>query len=78
MNNFDFDGKDGEEQKEKQKIINEMLGSFQNELYYTPTIEIANLIYEKIHNNTKLNTKNYELVKELSPEDIKILLSFEL
>lgn len=78
MKSFDLDDKDGELQKERQSILNKMLKDFQNEFYYTSTIEIANLLHKKIHQDNSLSRQNFELIKDLSPDDIQILLSFEL
>lgn len=60
---------------ERQKeVLNKMLNevSKQKESYYLSTIEVAEIIHNKI---SELNINDKELVESLSPRDIQILLS---
>lgn len=64
---------------EKQKIIIDKivreLTKEDIDLYYTDSSTVSHLVYEKINNNF-LNKTDYEFVKELSANDILILMSY--
>ena len=64
---------------QQKKIITDVVESL-NQLfpsfYYLSTIEVAAEIKKYIHEPSNLDHDNYELVKNLSREDIQILLSF--
>lgn len=44
--------------------------------YYLPTTDVAHEIVSYIADRKNLNQADYELVKELSPRDIQIILSY--
>ncbi len=46
------------------------------DIYYLSTIEVASLVHKKINEDSELNKADQELVNELSPRDIQILLSY--
>jgi len=56
-----------------QKIVSHLRDS-DRELYYAPTIEIAELVVQHIQSE-KLNAKDREIVQELSRDDVQILMS---
>lgn len=63
----------------KRKVINKVVQKLSDEnpnFYYTNSSEIANLVKEEFDNNN-LNKDELDLVKDLSAEDIHILLSFK-
>jgi hypothetical protein len=72
------------EEKEKDLLHNkkkEIIGKIvmilrdsDKELYYAPTIEIAEMIFQHI-NSDQLSTKDREIVADLSRDDIQILMS---
>ena len=45
-------------------------------IYYLSTIEIASLIHEEISKCELINKQDQEIVKDLGPRDIQILLSY--
>ncbi len=45
-------------------------------IYYLSTIEISSLIHEEINKCEFINKEQQEIVKDLSPRDIQILLSY--
>lgn len=65
---------------EKQKIlIHRLLNEFMqnNEsLYYSSTDEVCENLCDYISNRAKLTQEERELVKDLSPEDVKIQFSY--
>ena len=63
----------------KKKIIAKVvshLASKDESLYYEPTINICQDIYNCIQKGSYLSSKEKELTIDLSPEDIQILLSY--
>ncbi|GAB4417113.1 MAG: hypothetical protein OHK0056_25850 [Bacteriovoracaceae bacterium] len=61
-----------------QKIIIEKLIATldQDELYYTDSNSISRIIHEEIHSG-KMPHGDFELVKDLSPQDIHVLISYK-
>ena len=57
-----------------QTIINE-LSKKEPDLYYTDTMTIASLVVEYIEDK-KLKQTEYELVKDLSRNDVQVLMSY--
>lgn len=56
-----------------QKIVS-LLRDQYSELYYSPTIEIAELVFQHI-NSSDFPQKELEIVGELTRDDIQILMS---
>lgn len=74
MNTDDQDGKINER---RNKIITKVLETLKGDIYYSPTMDIANLIKDKIENSDLLNRDDLALVENLSAEDIQIFLSYK-
>lgn len=51
------------------------LGKENPDLYYTDSSTIASMVVSKIKDH-ELNAHDYELVKNLTPKDVLILMSF--
>lgn len=64
------------EQKEIIQDIVNRLAVEDPSFYYTESSVIASLVHEKIHKEKVLSKQKTDLVKGLSAEDIKILLSY--
>lgn len=47
----------------------------QDELYYTDSNSISRIIHEEIHTG-KISHAELEMVKDLSPQDIHVLISY--
>lgn len=66
----------GTEQKE---IVDSLISELSKEhpdLYYTDSSSIANLVYEKIHSKGALTKQKFDTVKDLSSNDILIVMSY--
>lgn len=62
----------------KKKILDQVLNVLREEdqeLYYTDTSSISHIIKDYIEDNNLLR-EEFELVKDLSPNDILILISY--
>lgn len=46
-------------------------------LSYARTSEIANFVHDKIQSKKGISHSDHELVSELSPRDIEIIISFK-
>lgn len=63
---------------QKKKVLNsliEYLAAEDDSTYYLPTNQIAGIIEEMIKNKEGLSHQQWELVKDLTLEDIHILIS---
>lgn len=63
---------------QRKKIVQEIIAYLSKEdpsLYYTPTNEIGMEVVKYIKQK-KLNSHDYELVKDLTYEDVQIYMSF--
>jgi hypothetical protein len=58
-----------------EKLLNEFMQS-REDLYYSSTDEVCDLLIEYIQNQAKLNQEQKELTENLTASDIKIQLSF--
>jgi hypothetical protein len=58
------------------KYLNILLKEIGETIYYNSTIEVSELIFEKIQNDNHLHPNDKELIINLDPRDIQILLSF--
>ncbi len=57
-----------------EKLIEELMLKDET-LYYTPTVDICHLLFQRIQNG-QLNKDQRELLIDLSPKDIQIFLSY--
>ena len=66
---------------QQKEIINQLVNQLSKEsadLYYTDSSTIASLVHHKIQNDSgQLSHQQMEIVKDLSNEDILILLSYK-
>jgi hypothetical protein len=64
---------------EQREIIQNLINLISNEdpsLYYTDSSTIAALVHEKVHTAEVLNRQKFDVVKDLSADDILILMSY--
>jgi hypothetical protein len=64
--------------KRRKEIVQDIINILSKEdpnLYYTPTNEIGMEVVKYIKEN-KLNAKDYELVKDLTFQDVQIYMSY--
>ena len=62
----------------KKEIIDNLVNDLSKDspdLYYSPTSVIAQIVFDKIQANL-LSREKYEVVKDLSREDIQVLMSY--
>jgi hypothetical protein len=65
---------------QQKEIIKDLVNILANEdpnLYYTESSTIATLVHDMIQNQNSLNKEKFELVKDLSSDDVLILLSYK-
>ncbi|MCR9203867.1 MAG: hypothetical protein NXH75_04775 [Halobacteriovoraceae bacterium] len=63
------------QQKEVISKLIDRLSEEDDSTYYLPTVQIANILHDVIEKKEGLNQKEVELLKDLSVDDIHILLS---
>lgn len=63
---------------QKKKALDRLvsnLAELDNSTYYLPTFQIANIIFDQIERREGLGREDFEILKDLSIEDIHVLLS---
>lgn len=83
MKNSLLDSETNKEQDElkhfqQKEVISKLIDRLSKEddsTYYLPTFQIANILHDVIDKKEGLNQKEVELLKDLSVDDIHILLS---